>query len=72
MQKLSLNKLMLKDDEMLQRELLKTVFGGSGGGSGGCPDDAPIACKCKESSVTNCKESDSDCTHTCKDLGGVE
>ena len=30
MKKLSLGKLTIKDEEMLQREQLKTVFGGSG------------------------------------------
>lgn len=30
MKKLSLNKLILKDEEMLRREQMKNIFGGSG------------------------------------------
>ncbi|MFD0798015.1 hypothetical protein ACFQZJ_11115 [Maribacter chungangensis] len=44
MKKLSLEKLNLRSDDLLQREQLKTVFGGYGNG---CPD-GHARCSCAD------------------------
>lgn len=50
MKKLSLNKLKLDADDLLQREQLKTVFGGYGGfnGGGDCNSNCSNTNPCKE------------------------
>ena len=68
MKKLSLKKLNLEANDMLQRNQLKTVFGGNGGYGGGT---GPWTCICEGEDVYN----QSACSHevcdvACSDNGG--
>ncbi|WP_026808949.1 hypothetical protein [Arenibacter latericius] len=65
MKKLSLKNLKLNSNDLLQREQLRSVFGGYGGGSCTlhCVDGTEL-------SVTSCKGGDA--RESCKDYGGPD
>ncbi|MCC6286780.1 MAG: hypothetical protein IT249_02745 [Chitinophagaceae bacterium] len=56
MKKLKLKALQLGATEILSREQLKTIMGGSGGGNGSCTFKCPGGLKECTSSTGDCKE----------------